>query len=67
MTVQEIRQIVKQRPFEPFIFHLDNGERRPMKSPEIVVSNELIVSVDDKGKSILIAPETVTATEFYGR
>jgi len=67
MTVQEIRQIVKQQPFKPFIFHLDNGERHPIKSPEIIVSNALIMSVDDKGKSILIAPETVTAIEFYGR
>jgi len=52
MTVQEIRQIVKQRPFKPFIFHLDNGERYPIKYPEIIASNALIMSVDDKGKSI---------------
>jgi len=36
MTVQEIRQIVKQKPFKPFIIHLDNGERHPIKYPEII-------------------------------
>ncbi len=26
MSVEEIRKVVKQRPFKPFMFHLGNGE-----------------------------------------
>jgi hypothetical protein len=26
MSVEEISQVVRQRPFKPFVFHLDNGQ-----------------------------------------
>jgi hypothetical protein len=64
MNVDEIRKIARRRPFKPFLLHLDNGEKYAVKHPEIVVGNELVVTVDDHGKIIMIAPEAVTLMEF---
>ncbi len=64
MNVDEIRKVAKRRPFKPFIFHLDNGEKQAVLHPEIVVGNEIIVAIDDNGKSIMIAPEAVSSIEF---
>jgi hypothetical protein len=64
MNVDEIRKIAKRRPFKPFIFDLDNGEKQAVLHPEIVVGNEIIVAIDDNGKSIMIVPEAVSSIEF---
>lgn len=64
MDVQEIRKVVRQRPFKPFWFHLDNGQKYAVKHSEIVVGNELIVTLDEYGKTVMIAPEAVTSLEF---
>lgn len=64
MNVQEIRQVVRQRPFKQFSFHLDNGQKYLIRHPEIIVGNELIVTLDEYGKTIMIAPEAVTSIEF---
>ncbi len=64
MNVDEIRKIARRRPFKPFLFHLDNGEKYAVRHPEIVVGNELVVTVDDNGKIIMISPEAVTLMEF---
>lgn len=64
MSVDEIRKVVKQRPFKPFVFHLDNGEKQAVLHPEIVVGNEIIVAIDENGQSIMIAPEAVNSIEF---
>jgi len=64
MNVEKIRQVARQRPFRPFVFHLDNGEKHFVKHPEIVVSLEFISTVDENGHGVLIAPEAVTSIEF---
>jgi len=64
MDVQEIRKVASQRPFKPFWFHLDNGQKHFIKHPEIIVSNQLIMTVDEDNKAVLIAPEAVTSIEF---
>jgi len=64
MNVEKIREVVRRRPFRPFVFHLDNGEKHFVKHPEIVVSVEFISTVDENGHGVLIAPEAVTAIEF---
>jgi len=46
------------------MLHLDNGEKQAILHPEIVAGNELIVTTDDHGKTIMIAPEAVTSIEF---
>jgi hypothetical protein len=63
MDIQEIRKIVRQRPFRPFWFHLDNGQKLPIRHSEIIVTPQLIMTVDDDGKAVLIAPEAVTSIE----
>ncbi len=64
MNVEEIRQAVRQQPFKPFVFHLDNGQKHIIRHPEIIVSNQLIMTIDDNAKAVLIAPEAVSAIEF---
>jgi hypothetical protein len=49
---------------KPFIFSLDNGEKHAVRHPEIIVTDVLIVTVNDNGKPVLIAPETVTSIEY---
>jgi hypothetical protein len=43
---------------------LDNGEKHAVKHPEIIVTNELIMTVNDLGRAVLIAPEAVTSIEY---
>jgi hypothetical protein len=43
---------------------LDNGQKYAVRHSEIVVGNELIMTLDEYGKSVLIAPEAVTSIEF---
>jgi hypothetical protein len=64
MNVEKIREVVRRRPFKPFWFHLDNGQKYAVRHSEIVVGNELIMTLDEYGKSVLIAPEAVTSIEF---
>jgi hypothetical protein len=64
MNIEEIRQVVKRKPFRPFIFSLDNGEKHAVRHPEIIVTDVLIVTVNDNGKPVLIAPEVVTSIEY---
>jgi hypothetical protein len=64
MNVEKIREVAGRRPFKPFVFHLDDGEKHFVKHPEIVVSVEFISTVDENGHGVLIAPEAVTSIEF---
>ena len=64
MNFEEIRKIVRQRPFKPFFFHLDNGQKYPIRHSDIFVSNVLIVILDEEGKTVMITPEAITSIEF---
>lgn len=61
MNFNEIRRIVGARPFEPLVFHLDNGETQRINHPEIIVTDVMVIAVDDIGKPVYIAPEAITA------
>ena len=61
MEVAEIKKVVTVRPFKPFEIHLDNGEVHKITHPEIIVSNTLVMTIDEHGDSVLIAPEAVTS------
>lgn len=63
-NVNEIRRLVRQRPCKPLVFHLDNGEKQIVNHPEIIVTKMMIVSVDDHGQLIYIAPEAVSAVRY---
>jgi hypothetical protein len=50
MRVDEIRKFAKARPFQAFEICVEN----------IFITNQLLVTVDEQGQSILIAPEAVS-------
>jgi hypothetical protein len=61
MHVDEVRKVVKARPFKAFEIRIENGEKYLIPHPDqIFITNQLIVTVDEKGDSILIAPEAVS-------
>lgn len=64
MSFDAIRRFVSARPFKPLVFHLDNGEKQIVNHPEIIVTGMMIVSVDDHGQLIDIAPEAVSAVRY---
>ncbi len=64
MNVNEIRRLVQQRPFKPLEFQLDNGTKQLVNHPETIVTEIMIVSVDDNGQLIYIAPEAVSAVSY---
>ncbi len=61
MEVDEIRKVAKARPFKAFEIRVENGEKYLIPHPEnIFITNQLLVTVDEQGQSILIAPEAVS-------
>ncbi|MCI0697738.1 hypothetical protein L0337_37790 [candidate division KSB1 bacterium] len=61
MEVDEIRKFTKARPFKAFEIRIENGEKYLIPHPEnIFITNQLLVTVDEQGQSILIAPEAVS-------
>ncbi|MDZ7289992.1 MAG: hypothetical protein ONB44_06090 [candidate division KSB1 bacterium] len=57
MKVDEIRKIAKARPFKAFEIHGENGEKLPHPTPgKYLYHQQIIVTVDEQGQSILIAP-----------
>jgi len=61
MQVDEIRKTAKLRPFKTFIIQLDNGVEYHIGHPEnIFITDAVIVTVDEKGRTIYIAPEAVS-------
>lgn len=66
MSFDAIRRFVNARPFKPLVFHLDKGEKQIVNHPKIIVTEMMIVSVDDHGQLIYIAPEAVSAVRYTG-
>jgi hypothetical protein len=61
MEVDEIRKVAKAHPFKAFEIRVENGEKYLIPHPEnIFITNQLLVTVDEQGQSILIAPEAVS-------
>jgi len=65
MNIEVIREAARQRPFRAFMLYLDNGKMHTVRHPEIIVTNILIMTIDDEGKPVLIAPEAVTSLEYW--
>lgn len=63
-NVNEIRRLVRQRPCKPLVFHLDNGEKQSINHPGAIITEMMIVSVDDDGQLIYIDPEAVSAVRY---
>lgn len=61
MEVEEIRKILQTRPFKAFEIHVDNGEKYLITHPEnILVTNQIVITVDDQGQAALITPESIS-------
>lgn len=39
MKIEEIRTVAEQRPFRPFIFHLNKGRQYVIHHPEIIITD----------------------------
>lgn len=65
MHVEEIRKTAQLRPFKAFEIYLDNGQKYLISHPEnIFITNTLIVTVDEQGSTIFIAPEAISNILF---
>lgn len=62
--MNEIRRLVRRRLSTPFVSHHGLGEKQIVNHPEIIVTKMMIVSVDDHGQLIYIAPEAVSAVRY---
>ena len=61
MEVDEIRKVAQARPFKAFELRVENGEKYLISHPEnVFITNQIVVTVDEQGQSILIAPEAVS-------
>lgn len=64
MDLEVIRKTLKDRPFRPNVFHLDNGKKQVVKHPEIFVSEINVITLDDHGRPVFIKPEAITAIHY---
>jgi len=62
MHVDEIRKVAKARPFKTFEIRVENGGKYFITHPEnIFITNQIVVTRDERGESILITPESISA------
>jgi hypothetical protein len=67
MNVDAIRRVTKKRPVRPLEFRLQDGDRFEVRHPEaVIVTDELIMTVDQDGKPAFIAPEAVVSIRRVG-
>jgi hypothetical protein len=64
MEVSEIRKHLKVRPFKPLEIHLDNGDKYIVTHPEVIVTDSIVVAVDEHGEAIYMAPEAISAIKL---
>lgn len=65
MGIDELRQVVQKRPFRAFEIQVDNGEKHLIEHPEnIFITPQLVVTVDEGGRTILISPEAVSTIDL---
>ena len=64
MNLEVIRKYASARPFKPLVFHLEHGDKQIVKHPEIIITELVIIAVDDEGLPVIIAPEAVSAIRY---
>ena len=47
MNAETIRQWINRQPFEPFVFWLSNGERYPVRHPQVVAIGRARIAIVD--------------------
>ena len=65
MELEEIRKHTAVRPFKPFIIHMDNGKTHIITHPEIIITETIVVAVDEDGDAVYLAPEAIGAISRY--
>ncbi|MCI0692187.1 hypothetical protein L0337_09315 [candidate division KSB1 bacterium] len=65
MELGEIRRHLSVRPFKPFIIHMDNGKTHIITHPEIIITETIVVAVDEDGDAVYLAPEAISAISRY--
>lgn len=65
MELEEIRKHAMVRPFKPFIIHMDNGKTHIIMHPEIIITETIVVAVDEDGDAVYLAPEAISAISRY--
>lgn len=65
MELEEIRKHTAVRPFKPFIIHMDNGKTHIITHPEIIITETIVVAVDEDGDAVYLAPEAISAISRY--
>jgi hypothetical protein len=65
MELEEIRKHLVVRPFKPFIIHMDNGKTHIITHPEIIITETIVVAVDEDGDAVYLAPEAISAISRY--
>lgn len=62
MKVAEILRARRRVPFRPIAIDLDSGVTYAVRHPEaFFVSQDIIVTLDERGQTVFIAPESVSA------
>ena len=65
MGLEEIRKHSRVRPFRPFIIHMDDGKTHIITHPEIIITETIVVAVDEDGDAVYLAPEAISAISHY--
>jgi len=65
MELEQIRKHTTVRPFKPFIIHMDSGKTHIITHPEIIITETIVVAVDDDGDAVYLAPEAISAISRY--
>ncbi len=67
MEVTEIRKLVSTRPFRPLIFHLKDGGSRLISHPTLIVTNNIVVAVDERNEAVYVTPEAISSISYQKR
>jgi len=59
MKISQIRELVHARPFQPIVFHLDDGKKQLIKDPQFIVTKAMVAALDNKGLPVFMTPESI--------
>ena len=67
MKAKELRELISKRPFRPIIFHLEDGGNRLISRPTLVITNYIVVAIDEKGEAVYMTPEAISSITYQKR
>ncbi len=64
MDLNSIRSALRVEPFQPFVLHLADGRKIPIKHPEFVAMNQrIVVVIDEEINSRVFEPLLIVSLE----